>query len=428
MRILLVSYYFPPFNSVGAIRPGKLARWFDEMGHDVQVLTCSNQPFPRGLPLEISAGRVHAVPAWSVNAPAEWLRGGRDKVARNGYGASSSSRGALGWLGRAYKSLAHWPDGQMGWVRAAINAGVTLAREHEFDVVYASAPPFSGLRVASAIATRASLPWVAELRDLWTDNHAYDAPAWRCAIERRWEESLLRTAAALVTVSAPMARLLARFGRPVWEIRNGCDAEDFDGLFPPAILAGERDVLTVVFTGNIYEAHYDVDTFCAGVAQARSREGCIRVLVAGRNDEALRSAAVAHGVSELFTFLKTVPRREALALQRFSDALLFFIWGSEAEGVYSAKLFEYANAGPPVLAVGPCNDVAALISEMRLGYCCQTADDVADAIDKVRLGKQRSGNYVERKVPLSVFSRSSQFEELASRLEDLLKHQTGART
>lgn len=424
MHILIVAYYFPPFNSVGAVRPGKFASWLQTQGHHVHVLTCSNQPFPKGLPLEILPSEVTAVPGWSVNAPVEWLRGGRDKVAREGYGINTAGGSAIGRLGRLYKSLLHWPDGQLGWVGAATRAGRELVRMHRFDLVYASAPPFSALRVAATLAREADLPWVAELRDLWTDNHVCDVPAWRRAIDRHWEAGLLRSAAGLVTVSPPLVDKLQRFGRPVWEVRNGCDPEDFVDLERPANYGGAPDVLDIAFTGNVYDRYYDVDAFCAGLALDAARGGRVRVHVAGRNSVALRAAAQFHGVDTAFNFKATVPRTQALAMQRHADLLLAFLWGGEGQaGVYSAKLFEYAGAGRPVLAVGTPNDVGELITSAGLGEVCVDAKQVATALARARARKLSEGALIARPGPGYDFSRAAQFASLALKLQAITTRQ-----
>ena len=39
MKVLIVSFAFPPSNVIGAVRVGKLARYLDHRGHDVRVLT-----------------------------------------------------------------------------------------------------------------------------------------------------------------------------------------------------------------------------------------------------------------------------------------------------------------------------------------------------------------------------------------------------
>src|SRR5438270_1657260 len=57
MKVLIVSFAFPPSNVIGAVRVGKLARYLDRRGHDVRVLT-TDLVADRSLPLEISRERV----------------------------------------------------------------------------------------------------------------------------------------------------------------------------------------------------------------------------------------------------------------------------------------------------------------------------------------------------------------------------------
>jgi len=57
MKILIIGFWFPPANVIGAIRLGKLARHLDRHGHDVDVLTTGLDD-DRSLPLEIAGERV----------------------------------------------------------------------------------------------------------------------------------------------------------------------------------------------------------------------------------------------------------------------------------------------------------------------------------------------------------------------------------
>ena len=57
MKVLIVSFAFPPSNVIGAVRVGKFARYLDRRGHDVRVLA-TDLVEDRSLPLEISRERV----------------------------------------------------------------------------------------------------------------------------------------------------------------------------------------------------------------------------------------------------------------------------------------------------------------------------------------------------------------------------------
>lgn len=417
MKILLLSYHFPPYNAVGAVRPGKLAKFLHRRGHKVHVISADEPPFTSGLPLELPAEQVHKVRGWSVNAPLQWLLGGRARVASTGFQGTGGGRPWVRRLGAWYKTLLHWPDAEIGWAGAALAEGRRLLATGDFDLIYVSAPPFSALRAGAQLAHESGLPWVAEFRDLWSDNHAYAHPAWRHAIERRWEARLLHSASALVTVSSPLAHMLSRFGRPVWEVRNGFDPEDLSSLPEPLMQSVEDGTLRIIYTGNIYTNHHDVDTFCAGLARFAAAGGRARVQVVGRNVASLMHAAVAHGVQAMVDMRPTVTRPEALALQRAADLLLMFLWRGDHDGIYTTKLFEYAGAGRPILAVGQQDgDVARWIGDAEIGRVAASADDVAALLTEWQHEKQSKKVLAVTPAPGHDFTRDAQFEHLEAQL------------
>ena len=114
MRILLISYYFPPYNCVGAVRPAKLAKFLERQGHEVKVISARNQPFLKGLELPFNESHVVYTPWVNINSPVEFLLGGRKRVAQQGFIQSGGNKGLVKKIGMAYKAMAHIPDGQIG--------------------------------------------------------------------------------------------------------------------------------------------------------------------------------------------------------------------------------------------------------------------------------------------------------------------------
>ena len=80
MKILYITYTFPPFNAIGAVRTGKTAKYLIESGNDVKVITCANQSLVSDLPLEISEQHVHHTNWINVNRPVEFVLGGKKKI------------------------------------------------------------------------------------------------------------------------------------------------------------------------------------------------------------------------------------------------------------------------------------------------------------------------------------------------------------
>jgi hypothetical protein len=259
-KILIVSWYFPPGNTIGAVRVGKFAKFLHERGCDFRVLTASAWGLPETLPLEVPPERVIATPWTDINelpprfeALRGWLKrssAGR-AMADPAAGGDGAARPRGRGLGHAYRTLTNVPDRQVGWLPHALSHAARRLDGWRPDLIYASAPPFTSLLVADRLSARYRCPWVIEFRDRWTDDPYYEKPSWRMAIETRWERRLVGRASGIVTVSTPWCDgfRLKYPGKPVATVLNGFDPDDYarDDADPPA--AGP---LTIVYTGAIY--------------------------------------------------------------------------------------------------------------------------------------------------------------------------------
>jgi glycosyltransferase involved in cell wall biosynthesis len=239
MRILLISFYFPPYNNIGSVRVGKLAKYFTQLGHEVRVITACDSLFPKALTLEIPEENVRYTKWVNVRRPAEIIAGrsvGNGAADTNSYAAPRRSLSS--WLWSLYRSLLYVPDMQIGWYPYARRAAADVTREWQPDLIYASAVPHTALLVASSLSRKLKIPWFAELRDLWVDNHFYSFKGLRRYLEIKLERRVLGSAAGIITVSEPLAETLRlKFKQPVLVATNGFDPCDFPA---PAIPSGKK--------------------------------------------------------------------------------------------------------------------------------------------------------------------------------------------
>lgn len=378
MRILVLSYFFPPFNAPGAVRVGKTAKYLIELGHDVHVLSCRSQPLPRDLLLEVPEDRVTYTPWINVNRPVELILGGRQAVAHRGYSVPSPSLSRLlESLGRPYREAVNFPDGQVGWISFAVRAGARLLDEWRPDVIFASATPYSSLIAAHRLAKRFDTPWVAELRDLWLDNPYLRHYPLRRSLERPLERRVLSSAAGFVTVSEPLAQVLrAKYSAPVKVVPNGFDPDDYPE--PPA-RAPAAGPLRITYTGTIYPGKRDPSPLLKALLLLGDEARHVKVLFYGRSHSSAARLASRLDVGDSVEFRDPVSHREALALQCASDVTLLLTWNDPRDlGVYTSKLFEYLGARRPILVVGSDQGAAAdLIRSRRAGYVLQEAEEIA---------------------------------------------------
>ena len=257
MKVLIVSFWFPPANVVGAIRVGKLARYLDRHGYEVRVLT-TEIGGDRSLPVEIPIEQVIYTDyqqrsdqivalfgKFSRRRPAAALHTSHESPIEG----KQQGKSAREWLQRHYHALIHIPDMRNDWLKTALPAGWRLVGEWRPDIIFASAPPYTGLIVASRLSRAFSIPWIADFRDLWADNPYYGSPAWRQLIDRVIERITLRSASALVTISPHLARhLQALHHNHVEVVFNGYAKEDFP---KPPVESCTSGPLTIRYTGGI---------------------------------------------------------------------------------------------------------------------------------------------------------------------------------
>src|SRR5215471_2051169 len=256
MKVLIVSFAFPPSNVIGAVRVGKLARYLDRRGHDVHVLT-TDIVEDRSLPLEIQRERV-------VYTDYREHRHGLERMVRLVRSGAAAPIGGppeqpsprapestlRQTLRRHYLALIQIPDLRADWLRTAIPAGRRLIEEAKPEIIFASAPPHTGLIIASRLAHASKIPWVADFRDLWVDNPYYGEPNWRRCVDAMLERLVLRHAAGLVTVSPVWAeQLRRRHGKAAAVVYNGYAEEDFPRQ---AARVDRGETLTIRYMGSIY--------------------------------------------------------------------------------------------------------------------------------------------------------------------------------
>lgn len=434
MKVLIVTFWFPPANVIGAIHVGKLARYLDRRGHDVRALT-TDFAEDRSLPLEIPRERVIYTDyaerrSWFSFIGRSFRN--RSNLALDGIRAgdpvdAGAPRGPL-WrrLRRHYLGLIHIPDMRAAWMKTAIPAGRRLIEEWRPDIIYASAPPYTGLIVASRLARDFRVPWVAGLRDLWVDNPYYQEPGWRRPVDAILELWTLRNAARLVTVSPIWAeQLRRRHGKPTDVIYNGYAAEDFPPS-PERAVPGE--VLTIRYLGSIYPGFRDPSALFSAIAllpQTLRR----RVLVEfyGDDCEAVLDAATAHNVTDAVAVRSRVSYRQALELQMRADVLLLLQWNDRRdEGNLPAKLFEYLYARRPILFIGYEGGIAAqLVTERGAGLVSNSPAQIAAQLQAWIAGKQL-GRF--ERLDASVccgLSREEQYRKLENLFAEILRSGPG---
>jgi glycosyltransferase involved in cell wall biosynthesis len=371
VRLLLVSFYFPPAGGGGVPRPLKFAAHLPELGIETHVLAPDDPKWIHRddeLPLPSNA-LVHRAPYFGPKArkPADELFGT--------VGLARLSRHA-----RLFTRRVLLPDEDVSWNLTAIPAALRIVRQHQIDVVLTTSPPASVHFVGAAVQKLTGVRWVADLRDS-VGAHPHRRTERLAARTKQRAEGAVgrlvaRRADAIVTVSdqiAQEARVLDPKG-PVRTIANGCDFEDFAGLE-----YHKSDRFRITHTGSFFNRR-SPRPFLTALART---DLDVVARFAGDFRFSDRAWAEGLGLGERLEIYPSVSRRRALELQRDSDVLLLLIPEADGRGagVLSGKVFEYLAAERPILAAVPPEGAAArLLTE--IGSAAVVAPDDIDGLER----------------------------------------------
>ena len=274
-------------------------------------------------------------------------------------------------------------------VRHATREGIRLARLHQVEAVAVSVDPWSALLTASAICSQLQLPLIVDFRDPWTLHSGKSKlrPPPTLAFMRSYERRLFSRAAKVILNTESCARAYRdRDGHLFPEdrftfIRNASDSSMFGAWSPPQPWVNRPFELT--YFGQ-FRRFVRPDALFEGIAHLIKREGLTPeqfklVIISPLDGYALEAAERA----QLHPFIESRPSvsfTESFETLQKADALALVDGGCPL--VIAGKLYDYLNAGRPILSVARSPEVAGMIEESGAGKNADP-DDPADIADQL---------------------------------------------
>ena len=388
-RVLLIAYYYYQREMVASNRTRAIFDYLKQFGWDVTLLTVPPKNQQESISLNIihaehplgflkiyfkfskkdSWGLVDQKPSKDTANPSELSR-----IIRNLFSYVRKVK-LLSWLYvKIYSlcSLVYFPDLSSGWYKSAVKTARKELKNNKYDAILSTSGPFTSHKIAEKLHDEFGLPWIADYRDLWSqrDYRSFAVSSERMWLERRYEENIIQAASALTTVSKPLADDLEKFHKKKTDVI-------FNGFDPECVNHGVklRDKFTITYTGAIYSKESRDPTLLFTALSELIHEGKIvksdiQVDFYGPYSDWLDDEIGAFNLQDFVVQRGSVPKDEAIALQRSSQILFVLLWSAEnGEGVLTGKFFEYLGARRPILATGKyCGGVTPLLEQTKAGY------------------------------------------------------------
>lgn len=376
-RALLILYYYPPIGGIGTIRTLRLARHLPSLGWEPLVLTVSTRTLAV-IPCDEGEGELEGVTVFRTPNPdiafrikrmagleiSKSVEAVQAQEEHSGQGKARLAGRASNWLGI--------PDRFIDWFPFARRSALDICRVFSPEVIFSSSPPETCHLIAASVKRATGIPWLADLRDPWTEKFNMPRPPASARLNAWLEARTLPLADLITAVTPPVeADLEEDLGLEATTITNSYDEEAFASAQP---IVEER--LNLLYAGTLYYPAQDPrPLFRALRAMRESGRDISRVLVqfAGKDTSVATRLATEEGVEDVVEVLGMLPFSEAVAREKGAAALLYIQIQSEGAGQLvsegpTGKMLEYIGAGRPVLSLmpvpGPVDD---FISDRGLG-------------------------------------------------------------
>lgn len=322
----------------------------------------------------------------------------------------------------------HVPDPQRIWMFHAIREVNRLFEVRNYSALLSSSSPASYHMISAKLKDIYRIPWIADYRDLWTQNHNYLYGSIRRYFERKLERKTLENSDALITVSPQWVQKLKTFHRKskVNLITNGFDAIDAQLSHSP------NDKFIISYTGRIYSNRQDCSKIIVAIDELIQRKlidkDSIEFRYYGPTKTVIESFIQHNSKLSSVNWISlndSVTRQQSYEIQRSSNILVLFNWEDvEEKGVVPSKIFEYLGARKPIIATGGFGSdyVEEILLKTRGGYYCKNVREIKDTILRLR------GEFNDTESSVTLLEnekiKSYSYEFLSGRLANLLNELT----
>ncbi|MEN9998327.1 MAG: hypothetical protein RI922_1317 [Bacteroidota bacterium] len=253
-KVLILAYDFPPYVSVGGLRPYNWYKNFKEFGVEPIVITRQwGNLYGNSLDY-IAEGN-------SKETTAE--TGELGIILRTPYRPNLSNRLLLKYGENRFKILRKVITGfyefsqffiPIGPKAELYKAAKAYLKTNKVDVIIATGDPFVLFSYASKLGKKNNIPWIADYRDPWSQSFSAKKGFLQRKFDLFFEKRIVKTALEISTVDELFRlKLIQLFpSKSISIIPNGFDSDEMERV---KNIKQEQSQLTFSFIGTMYKWH-----------------------------------------------------------------------------------------------------------------------------------------------------------------------------
>lgn len=256
LKALILAYDFPPFISVGGLRPYSWYKYFSDFDVFPVVITRQFKNEYNNALDYVNEGSSNEV---------EIEESDKGIIIRTPYKPNRSNRLLLKYGPSRFvlirKLITAWFEFfqwffLVGPKKELYKAADVYLAENKVDVIIATGDPFVLFRYAKILGKKYDIPWIADYRDPWSQDFSKKSK-FISFLYRGLEKKIVNSASCITSVSPYFVFLLKTLlpNKEFYTVLNGYDP---DSLMQLNDCLPSKDKLRIGYAGTIYDWHpYD---------------------------------------------------------------------------------------------------------------------------------------------------------------------------
>ena len=425
MKVIIVSYYWPPSGGSGVQRWMYFAKHLVENGIEPIVVTISPEnaaysTFDESLVKQVEHIETHhTTGGFQILKFYSFLKSGNTKKQIPVGDIGDKKKSKFDKLSAYIRANYFIPDARVGWNKKAIPEIEKIIKKEKIDFIITTGPPHSTHLIGLEIKNKYNLKWIADFRDPWTEvyyNNLFKRTKRANLKDKSLEIRVLNKADLVLTVGPSMRKMLAdklpNNESKVHAILNGFDEEKL------SLIQGKRyQEFTIAHIGiwTLQQANTEIVS-------------ALKQIASEYKDWQIRFVLVGNIHPEIIQNLQNIPNlivdhrgkvSHQNALQEMMNADLLLNCQADIPNsklIISGKHMEYLATGNNMIVIGNKEGDAAELMKANEKARMISPKDVQELKNSIIYFYQ-----LERKTPLynlemNQYSRKSTAKELADLL------------
>lgn len=403
IKIMILTYVWPPFAAVGAYRIIKFCKYLGDFGIEPVIFTPKNpntmskdESLRDMVPEEIRVYHSYSLEPFRWRGEKESpgkKSGGGSKSTAAGSSSAPQAPSLLSKIKKTIRMHMTVPDNQYFWTWSGLAKGISAAKNENIDLILSSSPPQSIHILGSRIARAVGKPHLTDFRDLWTQNARVEENRLPEHLERRnrnLEKRILKGAAAItVNTNAFKRKLLEKNSflndEIVQVVTNGVDPDDFNAISRREL---SNDKFTMVYTGSLYRQRSPEFFFEALQKWVENRPEIrdrVRAVFIGNWSPEHADLPNKYDLDGIIDRRGWLPQAEALKATFDADLLLLFQgFDDSLAAAVPRKLGEYMITNNPLMVFALPGEITRLVEKYQCGaaFCKPDPDPIVSFLDR----------------------------------------------